>query len=189
MQDAISDILNDLIKSLKPLLSNTVKHAYLLIFPDESGRHETDIRINFSLENSNGRFSDFTFGNEPDGQTPLIISGKLCPHYKFSELPQREIEWSKSEFWKHIENLDYEVFEIDPTSDLYGIIDRNILDIIILLFGNGNKKPTGIIFIFDGGPSVYSLPGATKNTISLEIHEDYFPEPIEYFSVKHLSVL
>ncbi|MCG9875918.1 MAG: hypothetical protein MH321_14165 [Leptospiraceae bacterium] len=171
--------INNLFDELKPTLNCKVKDMVLLIWPNENGISETDVKVNFSLEFENKKNGSYTFFIKADGQTPSIKKEKVKEDYKLTDLPLREKLWKNKSFWCSFENMDYEKFLVNKGSKYEKIIGSTLNRIEILYFDDKENSPTGIQLSFSSGDDIYCLPGLTIGTILEYLPDDLFPSTIQ----------
>ncbi len=170
-------------EALRPILHTKVERIILLIWPDENGISETDIRVNFSFKFANDSIESYTFYIDTDGQTPMFKNEKVLEQYNFTDLPKREKVWASPSFWESSENIVHERFSVNAGSKYEGIISTNLDQIEIFCFENTKLLPTGISFSFSNGDKFYCLPGITRGTILDYFPGDWFPETIRKINI------
>lgn len=178
----MNSTLQELKRTLAPMLESEVTRMVLVVWPDEENSIETDVRVNLTLRMMTGKIESYSFFISTDGQTPVVKVEDVNVDYSISEFQQRKLTWQADHFWVSSENVGYEGFLVQPETEYGSIVGANLCQIEVICFQEG-LLPTGLAFYFSSGDIMYCIPGITKGTISKEFPSDWFPAPLENVAV------
>ena len=176
------DKVDHIAQSLKILLGARLQQLGLLVWPNESGLDETDVRLHLAWTGADGEAKELTIGTGSDGQTPIIELEKWPDSLSFplTSLSKRRYVWSEADFWSDEAPHAYELFYTQPDkrSDFNEFLGLQILRIFILVFASDRKAPTGVCIELAGGRRIWSTPSAYGNRISTSLKREEFPDEI-----------
>jgi len=167
---------------LRMLLGVRITQVGILVWPDEAGVDETDVRLHLAGIGINDERMELTIGTGSDGQTPMVEMESWPERLSFplEELQKRKAVWSQKDFWSNEATHAYELFysQHGERSELSGFLDQVISKVFILVFASDQSLPTGVSIEFAGGQKIWSIPSAYGNRVTTTIEKGEFPEEV-----------
>lgn len=177
--------INTITHSIRALLNSRVKQIGLLVWPDEEGLKETDVNLYFEMKRKGVENTiKVFFGTGGDGESPSIDYeedykgiGKARP---FSIFQDRVIKWGNDDYCNPDGSYSPELFILSPHSDheLAIFCNLELIGASIICFREYELVPTGLVFEFENGKHIWSVPGICGNTVKTHVPPDYWPSPI-----------
>lgn len=155
-------------RELVSLKGSYIKNANLIVWPDELGLLDNDMRLNIVVDNS----KELTFYISSDAQTPMVKYETIVPHYDIDQLYERLTEWKKDDYWSLDKNIEPEKFKITKNNNYFDIIDKRIINFGILVYDD--KTPTGLSILFEDETEIYILPGETRGMVTTSFDHNIF---------------
>ncbi|WP_298861676.1 hypothetical protein [uncultured Gimesia sp.] len=172
--------INTITHSVRVLLNTTVKNIGLLVWPDEKGLKETDVNLFFELKRPGAPDTiKVFFGTEADGESPSIDYEDdyrgIGPAQPFSTFPDRLVKWINDDYSNPDGSFSPELFILSPGSDheLAKFCNLELTGALIVCYREDAPNPTGLVFEFENGKQIWSVPGICGNTVKTHISDDY----------------
>ena len=100
---------------LRSIAGCVIDQIGLLIWPDERGPKETDVRLYLELGRPGEGAIDVVIGTSSDGQTPAVEFRHVDGGRPLSELENRRREWARDGFWESQAFVSSELFFASPS--------------------------------------------------------------------------
>lgn len=163
---------------LARLAGATITRVGLLVWPGALG--ETDVRLYLDLARAGCECASVQLRTGADGQTPALEFGYIRGGIPIATLPDRRTAWAKDEHWSSLDLYSHELFVITPeaSSQLGVLCGQEISTVYVVCFADDVTVTTGLCLECQNGLRVWSIPGSYGNVVTVNVPDNWWPDPV-----------